>query len=375
MQAGGKAGVQCGACGVSCDDGAACGGGGAGGCAAAGCGGGFDDTTVLSYVGTGQGEYVAETSYKYVGKGAGDIQMVEVPTRVGAAWCKWLITIPMILVILWLGLPMLSSDTTTTTQMTPKTCLVYGDPHVLSFDKAHADYYSSGEYWLVKSDTVWIQARYQPTPVTHGLAVTKEIAIGGPFLKGHKLFFDAKSSSVWFTGAAPQNILTSFPSSFHSADPLVDIQYNSQGKVLQKGRDGKPLHVLHITMPNGVNVQVNRWNEAGEGDYMNIELTMPGQPNQDGQCGTPNGNAADDDRMEVRKRLGTQGVAVGDLILPGAKTPIVVSNRPDISNCPTARLQMAEAACKKKEGKFIPSKQCLIDVCFGGKAFAAEDVM
>merc|ERR1719373_1497670 len=79
--------------------------------------------------------------------------------------------------------------------------------------------------------------------------------------------------------------------------------------------------------------------------------------------------------MEVRKRLGTQGVAVADLILPGQKTPIVPSNRPDISNCPQARLDMATKQCKKGEGKFIPSKQCLIDVCFGGKAFAAEDVM
>merc|ERR1712224_611127 len=94
-----KCGVQCGACGVSCGDAAGCGAG----CAEAGCGGGYNDTTVLSYVGTGQGEYIAETSYKYVGKGAGDIQMVDVPTRVGMGWCKWLITIPMILVIFWLS--------------------------------------------------------------------------------------------------------------------------------------------------------------------------------------------------------------------------------------------------------------------------------
>jgi len=365
-------GVQCGAGGIKCGEGC----GGAGACAEAGCGGGYDNTTVLSYVGYGQGEYVAETSYKYVGKGAGDIQMVDVPTRVGVGWCKWLIVIPMLLVVLWLGLPYMSTDTTTTTPAgPPKTCLVYGDPHVLSFDKAHADYYSVGEYWLVKSDTVWIQARYQPTPITHGLAVTKEVAIGGPFLKGHKLFFDAKATSVWFTGSVPTNILTSFPSSFRSVDPFVDIQYNAQGKTLQKGRDGKPLHVLHIKLPLGVNLQINRWNEAGEGDYMNIELTMPPQPNQDGQCGTPNGNEADDHRMEVRKRLGTQGVAAGVLILPGKKTAIVVSSRPDINNCPSPTLKMAEAACKKKEGGFFPSKQCLIDVCFGGKGFAGEDVM
>jgi len=367
------AAINCG--GVSCG-GVDCGGAGSGGagCAEAGCGG-YDENTVLSYVGCGQGEYVAETSYRYVGKGAGDIDMVTVPSKVGAGWFKWLLLIPLLLAILWLGLPMLSSDTTTTTPGTVKTCLIYGDPHILSFDKLHADYYSEGEYWLVKSDTVWIQGRYHPTPVTHGLAVTKEIAIGGPFLKGHKLVLDSKDTSLWFTGATPQRILTDFPSSFHSADPAVDIKYNSVGKALQQGRDGKPLHVLHITMPNGLNVQVNRWNEAGEGGYMNVEITMPPQPNQDGQCGTPNGIAADDDRMEVRKRLGTQGVAVADMLFQGPKTPIVPANRPDISNCATAQLKKAESVCKAKEKKFIPSKECLIDVCFGGKAFAAQDVM
>jgi len=272
--------VGCGGAGGTC-----CGAGGAG--CGGGCGGGYDDTTVLSYVGTGQGEYIAETSYKYVGKGAGDIQMVEVPTKVAAGWGKWLIVIPLILAILWLLFPYLSSDTTTTTipDHTIHTCLVYGDPHVLSFDKAHADYYSEGEYWLVKSDTVWIQARYHPTPVTHGLAVTKEIAIGGPFLKGHTLFFNAQSTSMWGTGKmAPVPILTSFPSSFHNVDPFVDIHYNAQGKVLQKGRAGKALHVLHITLPLGVKIQVNRWNEPGEDSYINVKIVMPPQPDQHGHC-------------------------------------------------------------------------------------------
>merc|ERR1711998_413360 len=141
---------------------------------------------------------------------------------------------------------------------------------------------------------------------------------------------------MWFTGATPQPILTGFPSSFSSPDGLVDINYNAMGKTLQKGREGKGLHVIHLTLPLGISIQINRWNEAGEGDYMNVEITMPPQPNQDGQCGTPNGDAADDDRMEVRKRLGTQGVAASDLILPGPKA------RPNINDCPSLRLKMAE---------------------------------
>merc|ERR1719410_2862535 len=67
------------------------------------------------------------------------------------------------------------------------TCIGWGDPHLRTFDGMRADYYSSGEYYLVKSGPISIQARYQPTEFTHGLAVTKMVAIGGQLLKGNKL--------------------------------------------------------------------------------------------------------------------------------------------------------------------------------------------
>merc|ERR1719254_30005 len=74
------------------------------------------------------------------------------------------------------------TPTTTTTYCAPKTCLVYGDPHINTFDGEHANYYTAGEYWIVRSATVSIQGQYAATAATNGLAVTKKIAIGGPFL-------------------------------------------------------------------------------------------------------------------------------------------------------------------------------------------------
>merc|ERR1712045_250881 len=67
------------------------------------------------------------------------------------------------------------------------TCIGWGDPHLRTFDGIRADYYSSGDYYLVKSGPVSIQAQYLPTKFTNGLAVTKMVAIGGPVLKGNKL--------------------------------------------------------------------------------------------------------------------------------------------------------------------------------------------
>merc|ERR1719221_964067 len=111
----------------------------------------------------------------------------------------------------------MGSNTTTTTRIVPeepKTCSIYGDPHVVTYDGSHSDFYSAGEYWIVKSDTVWIQGRYMPTPITHGLSVTKELAIGGPFLKGHKLRISA-TEATW----DGQPILDDFPATWSNADP------------------------------------------------------------------------------------------------------------------------------------------------------------
>ncbi|CAK0868682.1 unnamed protein product [Prorocentrum cordatum] len=195
-------------CGNSCGaDG--CGVGVAPACGDACCGvagascGGIAGTT-MSYVGAG-GDYIATTTYQYVGQGAGTFTVVPIPAAGCSVWwlcCLW-----------WLALlPFLFlAGTTTTTTTTPpiiistpppetpppivnptpappgpgpaKHCKIFGDPHVITFDGQSASFYSQGEYWTVKSTTVWIQGRYMPTPVTNGLSVMKEVAIGGPFLE------------------------------------------------------------------------------------------------------------------------------------------------------------------------------------------------
>merc|ERR1719414_1044869 len=77
----GGAGAECGACGVSC-------GGGGGG-----SGGG------LSYVGNGQGSYVQETTYKYVGCG-GDFDVVK-QRRDFTCIITTCCLLPLLLLLLW----------------------------------------------------------------------------------------------------------------------------------------------------------------------------------------------------------------------------------------------------------------------------------
>merc|ERR1712056_67619 len=87
------------------------------GCGAgAGCGTNYDTTRVLSYVGAG-GDYKQETTYKYVGQGAGDFEMVGVPTNFRSNICVCII--PLLLLLLLIPfllylLPQLSSEPVTT---------------------------------------------------------------------------------------------------------------------------------------------------------------------------------------------------------------------------------------------------------------------
>jgi hypothetical protein len=293
--------------------------------------------------------------------------MVTVPTKVRGNWCYCLIMIPLTLFLLWMLLPMLSQETTTTTPFVPesttpsikKSCSIFGDPHAMTFDAMHSDYYTSGEFWIVKSDTVHIQGAYSPTHATNGLAVTKKIAVGGPFLKGHTLIIGEEHAT--FDG---QPILPTFPGQFESPDRLVSITYNSQGELLQPGREGKSLHVLHLSLPDEVTLQINRWNEAGEGRYINTKITMPAQPGQDGQCGNFNGVAADDARLAVKARMGPNGVAAEDLMFEEPKTEIDQG----IESCPDSTLVRAHEECKAVTTDFWPKMECLKTVCNGGVA-------
>merc|ERR1712190_651357 len=120
-----------------------------------------------------------------------------------------------------------------------------------------------------------------------------------------------------------QQILMGFPSTFNAPNfPGVSAQLNSLGGMLQENRNAANLRVVHLTLPSNVKIQINRWTEPAEGNYINAKITMSAQPNQDGHCGNFNGNPTDDERLQIRARIGVTGVAEGELILPGPKIPI-----------------------------------------------------
>lgn len=184
-------------------------------------------------------------------------------------------------------------------------------------------------------------------------------------MHGHKLVVG--STQAWYDGQLVMPTLGSM-----LRNEIVTGNFDSIGDTMQKGREGKALKVVHLNLPLNVKVQINRWTEPSEGNYVNAKISMSAQPGQDGHCGNFNGNPADDDRLQVRARVGRTGVAQEDMIFPGQKTPITVGNRPDINDCPRPKMEAGKADCKKKERKFIPSHGCLVDYCFGGAGFAGQ---
>merc|ERR1712217_556163 len=223
-----------------------------------------------------------------------------------------------------------------------------------------------GQYWLVKSTTVHIQGLYRPTHATSGLSVMKAIAFGGPFMRGNKIIIETQNAYFIPAGGAQQAIITGFPANFDQGD--LHVRYDSMGATMQKGRAGMAMHVVHLQLPLGVSVQVNRWMEASEGNYINAKVHMSAQPGMDGHCGNFNGNQADDDRLEIRKRLGYNGIPQGELIGFHHKTPIdnTFEGHPTISHCASNILTAAHTKCQQEEGHYIPSMNCLVNKCQNG---------
>jgi len=170
-----------------------------------------------------------------------------------------------------------------------------------------------------------------------------------------------------------KEILDKFPATFEAPDGLMKVTYNDHGKILQPHRElGKHLKVIHFDLPEDVTIQVNQWTNPEEGFFINVMVRMAAVPGIDGHCGNFNGNRLDDDRLEIRKRIGNNGVAQEDLIGWPSKTPIEHTYKgfASISDCPSVFLVAAHGECQAEEKHFIPSMGCLAKHCHDKKVAA-----
>jgi len=246
-------------------------------------------------------------------------------------------------------------------------CLVWGDPHIQTFDHSRADFLGQGEAWLVRSEQIYVQARYKATPWTNGLAATDAIAIGGPFLQGHILKIGAMETGQILWDDAP--ICTEFPSVFN-APGFGTVNYDDNGDLVDAAQGHLQRHIVHIALPMSLHVQVMRWSH-----HINVRIRMLPQPGQDGHCGNFNSRPQDDDNEQIRARVGLS-VPRDKLLF---KTYIHAQDglHLTLADCKGRDRTDAEAKCRAARPGIagVDLNTCVFDVCFVGQRYAAQDVV
>ena len=141
-----------------------------------------------------------------------------------------------------------------------------------------------GTFWLVKSDDVQIQGRYEHRPDDPRATSLTALAVSGPFLNHNVLVIRTLFEKSTWNG---EEILPAgeIPSVFLNG--FVRAIYHKSSEIVKDGTRGPG---IDIELPSQVKLIVNRWNSS-----MDCSITMPPHARgQSGQCGNFNGDASDD---------------------------------------------------------------------------------
>jgi len=359
-----------------------------GGCAT-GCMGEVTTSGSLTYVGASRGDWVTETTYKYVGVGAGDLAVM-VTNKRSYLPCA-IIGVLLLASVVAVALLCLQTPTTTapvivkdrfisTTRapvMPPpppppqrKTCLFWGDPHLVTFDGARPSFYGDGEYWIVNSGPVQIQGRYMGTKYTYGLAATQKVVVAGTFLNGHKIEVEpverAYGGRILVDG---QPVLAEF--GILKVCEGATITYDGQGELPDKAASLWTSRIVHMELPMGISFTVYRW-----GNYLDLKLEMTPVPGgQDGSCGNFNGDPADDTTTAILAR-GAR-VTDNDLLFSSRAVTAFTTEEAEMlrRHCPAEELVKGELACRKdlpQNAETVQVNACVFDFCFGMNEHALQ---
>eukprot|EP00930_Biecheleria_cincta_P032893 TRINITY_DN2278_c0_g1_i2.p1 TRINITY_DN2278_c0_g1~~TRINITY_DN2278_c0_g1_i2.p1 ORF type:complete len:780 (-),score=102.97 TRINITY_DN2278_c0_g1_i2:98-2437(-) len=242
-------------------------------------------------------------------------------------------------------------------------CLIWGDPHIRTFDKAFHSNFAEGIYWIVKSPTVSIQGRYLATPHTNGLSAMNQITVGGNFLSNCVVSVGPLTNGqIKLNG---QVILQNFPSNYDDSKCGIKLEYNSQGELVDKAQTQyeKQIHIVHMQLPSGVQIEVMRW-----ANHINVRISMHSvDGGMLGGCGNCNGNAADDSATPL-------AVAPSEMLFH-TQTPVKPNPGKSINDCEPSRKTQAEDLCKKQQPSATGPvlEACVFDVCFAGDDYALQD--
>jgi len=183
-------------------------------------------------------------------------------------------------------------------------CIIYGDPHIETFDGKEVDDFKTGAFWLVKADEVEIQGFGETTDYSPRKAVTKIVSIGGRKMKGKVLTIGARYADLNGKRVSGDLELPDILKIVYTENgTLVDIPKNTPNTSKK--------HIVHVKVldgtPDGIVIQVDRWFQSPTNEYINVRITMRPLPGQDGRCGNFNRIAHDDAADQVQKRMRNGG--------------------------------------------------------------------
>merc|ERR1740130_2625149 len=155
--------------------------------------------------------------------------------------------------------------------------------------------YESGDFWLVKSQPIYIQGRFRLSgEFKPDRAAIGAVAIGGPFLKKHKLIVEPLDGQVTFDGKPLE-------------DGVFQFHQDVVIKVYQDGHGG-----VEAQLPMNVKLLFRRMAK-----HVDVKITMPKiKGGVDGECGNNDGIAENDDEEAVQSRMGAMMVDDNMLLLP-----------------------------------------------------------
>lgn len=191
------------------------------------------------------------------------------------------------------------------------TCEIWADPHVAgfdnkwkgpiafigtfmsTFDRNPVDVYDTGDFWLVRHDSVHVQGRYHySAEFGRRKTAVGAVAVGGPFLEGSRLTIEPKSGTVQWNGV-PLGEKSDSLLRATSKTVRVKTYYNASLE------HGSAPSGVDVELPLGLFLRVRRFNT-----HLDLKLSMKRLYGSiDGQCGNYNGDGMDDSLESIKKRM------------------------------------------------------------------------
>jgi len=240
-----------------------------------------------------------------------------------------------------------------------KSCKIWGDPHIITFDETHFVWYRGGDFWILKTDSLKIQGRFQATEWTQqndqtDFSSMTGIAISGLSMGNHRIeIFPLEDTSVMTCDKIP--ILKDFG---HASCGKMTMRYDTSGHLIDSAMSALEHRILHMSLPqHELFMQVNLWP-----NFMNAEIKMRPVVGQDGVCGNANSNRADDSGLLVHHRFGTGVPATESLFSHPIPLHVPAATVPE-KKCSRDKRLRAEAICRKEIHSSWGLEECVADIC------------